>query len=195
MPIEQLTKLGRTRRIVRWGAAVLHTRATPVVDFGADLQRLLADLFATNAAAHGAGLAAPQIGISVAAFVYDCFDDDRHRRVGVMCNPTLELPAGKDRSLDSWEEGCLSLPGGYAELARAGRVVCRGQDQYGEDIAVLGTGQLARCLQHETDHLAGIVFGDRLSNRARRGLYRTHHLVADLYPPDWPATSRTDDVR
>ncbi len=75
-------------------------------------------MFATNAAAHGAGLAAPQIGVGLAAFVYDCLDAELRRHIGVVCNPVVELPRGRNRHLESWDEGCLSLPGGFAEFAR-----------------------------------------------------------------------------
>ncbi len=152
------------------GDPILHRAARPVTDFGDDLQNLLCDMFATNTAAHGAGLAAPQIGVDVAAFVYDCVDADLRRQVGVVCNPVVELPEGRDRDLETWDEGCLSLPGGYADLARPNVAICRGQDQYGDPIELTGTGLLARCFQHETDHLAGMVFGARLSSRRRRGL-------------------------
>ena len=155
------------------------------------LQLLLADMFATNTAAGGAGLAAPQVGVALAAFVYDCVDENFERQVGVICNPTVEVDSSDRRRLESWEEGCLSLPGGYAELARPAVAVCRGQDQYGKPVEVRGTGLLARCLQHETDHLNGIVFGDRLSSRRRRGLYESHRLAAHRYSLTWPA--RGDD--
>jgi peptide deformylase len=93
--------------------------------------------------------------------------------------------------LETWDEGCLSLPGGHAELARPNRVTRSGQNQYGEEIEVTGTGQLARCLQHETDHLNGVVFADRLSSRRRSALYRSHEQVADFYPANWPVTPST----
>lgn len=158
---------------------VLHRPARPVTDFGDDLQRLLCDMFATNTAAHGAGLAAPQVGVEIAAFVYDCLDAEFRRRAGVVCNPVVELSAPRHRHLEIWDEGCLSLPGGYAELARPNLAICRSQDQYGHAIELTGTGLLARCFQHETDHLSGTVFGDRLSSRLRRGLYESHRRVAD----------------
>ena len=126
MPIDQLRRLGTVRTIVRWGEPVLHQPARPVTDFGEDPQRLLSDMFATNTAAHGAGPAAPQIGVGLAAFVYDGLDADLRRHVGVVCNPLVELPRGRDRHLEAGDEGCLSLPGGYAELARPDRAICRG---------------------------------------------------------------------
>ena len=189
MPIEQLTRVGQVRAIVRWGSPVVHRPAQPVTDFGDELQHLLADMFATNRAANGAGLAAPQVGVGFSAFIYDCLDGDLQRQIGVICNPTVRLPEGAARRLETWDEGCLSLPGGHAELARPNRATCSGQNQYGENIEVTATGQLARCLQHETDHLNGVVFGDRLSSRRRRALYRTHEQVAAYYPDNWPSTS------
>lgn len=168
----------------------MHQPALPVTDFGDDLQQLLRDMFATNTAANGAGLAAPQVGVGLAAFVYDCVDAQWQRHVGVLCNPVVELPQGRDRHLQTWEEGCLSLPGGYAELARPDVAWCRGQDQYGREVELAGTGQLARCFQHEADHLAGIVFSDRLPSRHRRGLYESHSQFASQYPSDWPVTPK-----
>lgn len=187
MPIEQLVRIGRVRPIVRWGDPLMHASAEPVDDFGPKLQNLLADLFATNTAAHGAGIAAPQIGFGLAAFVYDCIDADFRRHVGVVCNPTVELPLRHNRDLEVWEEGCLSLPGGHADLTRSNLAICRGQDQYGDPVELVGTGLLARCFQHETDHLSGTVFGDRLSSRRRRELFKTFEAAADRYPAEWPA--------
>lgn len=192
MPIEQLVRVGSARPIRRWSDPLLHERARPVVEFDDALQLLLADMFATNTAASGAGLAAPQVGVTLSAFVYDCVDEKFARQVGVICNPVVEVDDGVTRHLETWEEGCLSLPGGYAQLARPAVAVCRGKDQYGTSVELRGTGLLARCLQHETDHLNGIVFGDRLSSRRRRGLYETHRNAAYRYPPSWPAVG--DDL-
>jgi len=167
MPIEDLLRVGAVRRIWRWGAVVLHSASRPVTDFGPDLQRLIADLFATNRAAGGAGLAAPQIGVDLAVFVYDCPDAAGQRRVGLVCNPIVELPTGHVRRLAMEDEGCLSLPGAYIETPRPDSAVCKGQDQYGHPVQVVGTGVLSRCLQHETDHVNGIVFfAVRRSGRA-----------------------------
>jgi peptide deformylase len=193
MPLEQLVRVGSARPVRRWAEPVLHQVARPVVEFDEALQLLLADMFATNTAAGGAGIAAPQIGVALATFVYDCVDENYERQIGVICNPTVEVDSSERRRLETWEEGCLSLPGGYADLARPTVAVCRGQDQYGNPVEVRGTGLLARCLQHETDHLNGIVFGDRLSSRRRRGLYETHRLAAHRYPLTWPA--RRDEDR
>lgn len=189
MPIEELLRAGTARPIVRWGAdPVMHTPANPVTDFDDELQRLIADMFATNTAADGAGLAAPQIGIGLAVFIYDCLDQAGHRRTGVICNPRVTVDEGPGRTLVDLDEGCLSLPGAFVSTARPAVASCTGLDQYGEPVEVTAGGTLGRCLQHETDHLAGIVFGDRLSRRARRQLYGAHEAVADRYPADWPVS-------
>jgi peptide deformylase len=187
MPVSELLRLGTARPIVRWGTPVLHSPTRPVTDFGGDLQELLADMFATNSAADGAGLAAQQVGVALAVFVYDCSDETGTRRTGVVCNPVVEQPEGPDRRLVDYGEGCLSLPGAYAELARPTFSTCRGQDQYGDAIELTAGGTLGRCFQHETDHVNGIVFGDRLSTRKRKQLYRDHEVVAERYGIDWPA--------
>jgi peptide deformylase len=169
---------------------VLHASARPVTDFGPDLQVLIADMFATNRAADGAGLAAQQIGVDLAVFVYDCGDEHRRRRLGVICNPSVRTPQGRDRRLVVGEEGCLSLPGAFATLARPEFATCRGHDQYGGETEVSAGGMLGRCLQHEADHLAGTVFGDRLPRRDRDRLHAVHHAVAAQYPDDWPVRPR-----
>ncbi|AMY56270.1 MULTISPECIES: peptide deformylase [Nocardiaceae] len=186
MPVSELLRLGNARPIVRWGDPVLHTSARPVTDFGPDLQSLLADMFATNTAADGAGLAAQQVGIDLAVFIYDCSDETGTRRTGVVCNPVVELAEGNDRHLIDFGEGCLSLPGAYTDLARPEFSICRGQDQYGNQIELNAGGTLGRCFQHETDHINGIVFGDRLSKRKRKQLYRDHETVSEQYSNDWP---------
>ncbi|GAA3687732.1 peptide deformylase [Gordonia hankookensis] len=186
MPVAELLRLGTPRTIVRWGDPVLHTPARPVTDFGTELQQLLADMFATNDAAHGAGLAAQQIGVDLAVFIYDCTDETGSRRTGVVCNPALTLPEGRARRLVSYGEGCLSLPGAYADVDRPDVATCEGQDQYGEAIVVTAGGTLGRCLQHEADHIDGMVFGDRLATRARKRLHRMFDEGSHRYADDWP---------
>jgi len=185
-----VTTGGTVLPISRWGEPVLHARTRPVTEFDDALTALVTDMFATMYAAEGVGLAATQVGVDLAVFVYDCPDDDHVRHVGVVCNPEVELPEGKDRHLESLDEGCLSLPGAYIELARPDTAVCRGQGIDGEPVEVVGNGLLARCLQHETDHLNGTVFGDRLSGRARKKLYQLHADRAGSYPDDWPVSPR-----
>lgn len=188
MPVSELLRSGTAQPIVRWGSPVLHVPARPVIDFGDDLQALLADMFATNAAADGAGLAAQQIGVDLAVFIFDCTDESGRRRTGVVCNPTVELPEGRGRQLVDYGEGCLSLPGAHTDVARPEVATCQGSDQFGNHIEITAGGTLGRCLQHETDHINGIVFGDRLSSRVRKRLHRDHQAVADQYPPSWPAS-------
>lgn len=178
--------------IVRWGAPGMHQPTRPVTEFDDELNVLVRDMFATMYAADGVGLAATQVGDDRSIFVYDCPDDDDVRQFGVVCNPVVTLPEGRDRQLDAADEGCLSLPGAYVELARPDVADCAGQDQDGQPIAIRGTGLLSRCLQHETDHLNGIVFGDRLAGRLRKKLHRQHDERAANYPADWPVTPRGD---
>lgn len=187
---EQPATTGRLHRITRWGEDVLHHATRPVTDFGPELQQLVADMFVTMEAAEGVGLAATQVGVDLSLFVYDCPDDDDVRHRGVVCNPQVSLPTGRDRNLDSTEEGCLSYPGAYAPLARPDKATCTGQDEHGNDIEITGTGLFARCLQHETDHCHGTVFGDHLSTRARRKLDQLHKEYSPRYPDDWPLSPK-----
>ena len=102
---------GSVRPITRWGTPVMHHVQKPVTDFDADLRGLAADMVATMYAADGVGLAACQIGVDLALFVFDCPDDTGQMVQGVVCNPVLTLPEGKERRLDEDDEGCLSFPG------------------------------------------------------------------------------------
>lgn len=185
-----LTKGGTVHPITRWGTPVMHEPTAPVTEFGEELHTLVRDMFATMRAADGVGLAATQIGVSLAVFVYECPDADDIIRRGVVCNPVVTLPEGKDRRLDATDEGCLSHPGGYQSVARPDHATCVGQDAFGNDITVVGTGMLARCLQHETDHLNGTVFGDRVSARSRRQLDKQVSDLAWRYPDDWPVSPK-----
>ncbi|OPF72861.1 peptide deformylase [Streptomyces antioxidans] len=163
---------GTARPITVYGNPVLHKECRDVTVFDGELARLVDDMFASQRAAEGVGLAANQIGVDLKVFVYDCMDDEGVRHVGVVCNPVLEeLPADR-RVLDDSNEGCLSVPTAYAELARPDYAVVRGQDLDGEPIAVRGTGYFARCLQHETDHLYGYLYIDRLSKRDRKDVLK-----------------------
>lgn len=185
MPLEELVRSGAALPIIRWGDPVLHRRCRSVTEFGPDLWNLLCDMFATNFAAEGAGLAAPQVGVDLAVYVYECFDAFGKRRQGLVCNPQLALIADHEMSTDL--EGCLSLPGAYMPVSRPSVAIVRGQDQFGEPIRVTGTGTLARCLQHETDHVNGVVMEDLLTAAERRELRRQHKRVAANFPGNWPA--------
>ncbi len=191
--LQDLTMGGTVRPITRWGTPVIHARTRPVTVYDEALHVIIRDMFATMAAAEGVGLAATQIGVDAAVFVFDCPDANRVRHVGVVCNPVVTLPEGKDRNLEVADEGCLSLPGAYSELARPDHAITTGDDAFGNPVEVQGTGLLARCLQHETDHLNGTVFGDRLPARARKRLYALHDELSHRYPEDWPVSPRIID--
>ncbi len=163
---------GTARTITVVGNPVLHKECQDVTAFDDELAALIDDMFASQRAAEGVGLAANQIGVDRKVFVYDCMDDEGVRHVGVVCNPVLiELPAER-RNLDDSNEGCLSVPTAYTSLARPDYAEVRGQDAQGKPIKVRGTGYFARCLQHETDHLYGYLYIDRLSKRDRKHALR-----------------------
>ncbi|WP_203566806.1 peptide deformylase [Aestuariimicrobium ganziense] len=189
-PADDLLSGGNVRRVTRWGEPVMHEPTRPVTEFGPELHDLVRDMFATMYAAEGVGLAGTQVGVDLAVFVYDCPDDDGERHVGVVCNPEVRLPEGRERKLDATDEGCLSWPGAYQSLSRPDKAWCTGVDENGEPVELVGTGLFARCLQHETDHCNGIVFGDRLSNRARRALDKQREDLAPRYPDDWPISTK-----
>ena len=163
------------RPIVIVGDPVLHiaTEPVPVADDGSlppDLADLIKDLYDTMDAANGVGLAANQIGVSKRVFVYDCPDDEGVRHRGVVVNPALETsdrPETMPDPDDDWE-GCLSVPGESFPTGRAGWARVTGVDADGAPVVIEGTGLLARCLQHETDHLDGILYLDRLVGRHTR---------------------------
>ena len=177
---------GTVRPITRWGEAVMHRPARAVTSYDEELRALAADMTATMYAANGVGLAACQIGVDLAIFVYDCPDADGNTHQGVVCNPVLSLPEGKDRALDDGDEGCLSYPGAYVPCARPDHATVTGQGLDGSTVTVSGDGLLARCLQHETDHTRGTVFGDRLAKKALKKLRKQMEDAAEHYPEGWP---------
>lgn len=164
----------------------MHRELRDVTEFDEKLQTLVADMVATMRAADGVGLAANQVGEDLKVFVFDCPDDDGVRHTGVVCNPVLEVPEGSDRRLDDSEEGCLSLPGAFVACPRPDFARVRGVDHHGDPVDYSGSGFVARCLQHETDHLYGRVFADRLAKRQKKKLYAEAERYADRFPPDWP---------
>jgi len=171
----------------------MHQSLKEVTSYDDDLRTLVADMVATMYAASGVGLAANQIGVDLKVFVFDCPDSEGNHVTGVVCNPVLTLPEGRDRQLDEENEGCLSLPGAFIECTRPDMAHVSGFDEYGEPVEFAGTGLLARCLQHETDHLFGTVFGDRIPERDRKKLYKRHKELADRYPDDWPVSPAIGD--
>lgn len=141
------------------GDPVLRTECDPVTRFDDALGRLVDDLLENVLLPGRAGLAAPQIGISLAAFSYNV--DGQH---GYVLNPVVAETSGEYDGL----EGCLSIPGISAPTLRAMRTVVTGVDRHGDPVTVTGTGELSRCLEHETDHLRGVLFIDRLTGHARK---------------------------
>jgi peptide deformylase len=146
-----------------FGDPVLRTPAAPVTDFDAELRRLVQDLTDTMLDAPGAGLAAPQIGVGLRVFTWNVDGD-----VGHLVNPQLGL---SDETQEG-DEGCLSIPGLAFNCRRALRVVARGFDMHGEPVTIEGSDLLARALQHETDHLDGILFVERLDAETRKQAMR-----------------------
>jgi len=138
----------------------LRTPAAKVVDFDKELRVLLKDLWDTLADAEGAGLAAPQLGVGLRVFVYNCDGLD-----GYLVNPTWNV-IGDGYHIDP--EGCLSIPGMRWDCRRHEHVVATGWNAHGEPMTVDGTKLLARCIQHEVDHLDGVLFLDRLDPETRR---------------------------
>ncbi|GAA4889648.1 peptide deformylase [Saccharopolyspora cebuensis] len=157
------------------GDPVLHNATRPVEDFDDELRALVEDMFETLAAANGAGLAANQIGVDLRLFVYDCPDDEGVRHRGVVVNPQLrtsEVPETMPDPDADWE-GCLSVPGESFPTGRAAWAEVTGSDVDGSPITVEGTGFFARCLQHETDHLDGHLYVERLVGRHARAAKKT----------------------
>ena len=186
-PYGPLPEGGTVRPMTRWGTPVMHRPQQKVTVFDDALRALAADMVATMYAAEGVGLAACQIGEDIALFVFDCPDASGERTVGVVCNPVLTLPEGKERVLDDDLEGCLSFPGAFIECARPDHARVDGVGLDGQPVTFSGDGLLARCLQHETDHTYGTVFADRISDRARKKLTKEHDKLAPDYPESWPA--------
>ncbi|MEU4251296.1 peptide deformylase [Amycolatopsis sp. NPDC026612] len=156
--------------IVIAGEPVLHQPTREITEFDEKLRTLVDDMFETMYAAEGVGLAANQIGLDLRVFVYDCPDDEGVRHKGVVVNPKLEtseIPETMPDPDDDWE-GCLSAPGESYPTGRADWAKVTGSDVDGNPIEVEGTGYFARCLQHETDHLDGYIYLDRLVGRHAR---------------------------
>jgi len=170
--------------IVKMGHERLGLRAEPVTDWGDWLQELVADMEETMNAAHGVGLAANQVGLPHDLAIIDCHAGTPETDLLVLTNPVIVETFGTVRE----EEGCLSVPGLTAEVARAERVIVEYQDRLGEKRTIEGTGLMAKALQHEIDHLHGLLYvqrvkgvrGDLLRRRARK--MRDRGEWEDVYP-------------
>ncbi len=180
------------------GDPVLHTPTRPVETVDDELTTLVEDMFETMAAARGVGLAANQVGVSLRVFVYDCPDENGERVRGVVVNPALETSPRPETmpDPDDDEEGCLSVPAEQFPTGRAEWARVTGTDLAGEPVAVEGRGFLARCLQHETDHLDGVIYVDRLVGRNRRAALKAlRHRGWQGPGHSWdPATQDAADV-
>jgi len=163
------------RPIRLFGDPVLRRPALEVVDFDKELRTLVTDLTETMLDAPGAGLAAPQIGVGLRAFTW--YVDGE---VGHLVNPVLEL----SEEVQDGPEGCLSIPELTYDCRRALTVVARGFTMYGEPVTIEGSELLARAIQHETDHLDGILFIDRLDTAARKAAMR------EIREAEWFGTER-----
>lgn len=161
-----------------FGDPVLRTRAETVTDFDKELRTLVADLAETMLAAPGAGLAAPQIGVGLRVFTYHVDDS----QCGHLVNPVLHFPSDEEQD---GPEGCLSIPGLSFDCRRRAHVVAHGQNMFGDAITVEGTAMLARAVQHETDHLDGVLFVERLDAETRKAAMKAIREAAwsGLRPP------------
>jgi peptide deformylase len=160
-----------------FGDPVLRTPAAEVTTFDKELRKLVADLTDTMMDAPGVGLAAPQIGVSLRVFTYWVDEEPGH-----LINPNLDL----SEEMEEGDEGCLSIPDLSYPTSRSLSVVAKGMNMYGEPVVIEGSDLLARCVQHETDHLDGIMFIDRLDAATRK------IAMKDIRESDWfaeePAT-------
>lgn len=152
------------------GEPVLHTRAQPVTDFDAELRTLVEDMYATQEAAHGVGLAAPQIRIGLRIYTWSMANEDGVPSLGHVINPYVKAskPAVGEPDRDHESEGCLSVPGYSFPLRRGERAEVTGYDWDGKEIAFSATGWFARCMQHEYDHLNGFLYVDRLGDKWKK---------------------------
>ena len=159
------------RPIRLFGDPVLRRRAEEVVDFDAELRKLVADLTDTMHDEGGAGLAAPQLGVGLRVFAYDCDDFSGH-----LVNPTFDVVGDEEQT---GAEGCLSIPGLSWDCRRHLHVVAHGWNQHGEPVTIEGSELLARCIQHEVDHLDGVLFVDRLDAATRKA------AMAEIRAAEW----------
>ena len=165
------------------GSEVLHKPAQAVENFDHSLEILVHDMFETMEKAPGVGLAAPQIGVGLAVFVYDWEDDDEIQHRGIAINPELELFGSEKLNPEEHIEGCLSAPGLRFPLQRSPMVRLTAFDLQGNKYTEIAKGWLARIFQHEFDHLQGLLYLDRL-----QGEYKTQ-ADQEVKEQNWPADS------
>jgi peptide deformylase len=174
------------RRVRYYGDPVLKSRAKEITEFDASLAALAADMHETMKAYNGVGLAANQIGVLQRILVVDVPLKDAPRAVYTLVNPVIDFRQGQEKG----EEGCLSIPGVWDDVVRAETIHVRAQDETGKPIEIDAQGYLARAIQHEVDHLDGVLFVDRLSLLKRQFLRRELEAIArgelpeDHHPPE-----------
>ena len=161
------------------GDPVLRQVAEPVTVFDAELATLVDDLSQTLAATRGAGLAAPQIGVGLRLFAINPDLPGNDSRLDHLINPGLDFPDDEEQD---GPEGCLSIPGIYLDTKRRMNVVAKGLTKHGDPVQVVGAGLLARCIQHETDHLDGVLFIDRQDPEGQE------RILATIREADWADT-------
>ncbi|MDR6317536.1 peptide deformylase [Actinoplanes couchii] len=156
---------------------MLREVAAPVTVFDAELAKLVDDLNETLTASGGAGLAAPQIGVGLRLFAINPDLPGNDLKLDHLINPGLEFP---DEEEQNGPEGCLSIPGIYLDTKRRLNVVAKGVTKHGDPVQIVGKGLLARCVQHETDHLDGVLFVDR---QDEEGIAR---ILETIREANWP---------
>jgi peptide deformylase len=189
---------GKVHPITRWSTPILHRKCQSVTTSQyntPELDTLVTDMFATMyASTGGVGLAANQIGVDMSVFVYDIEHPVGVQNRGVVCNPVIEVGIkvnpDQETKVRTTTEGCLSFPGISAKVTRPHSVVVRGNDEKGTLVEIKAEGQLAMVMQHEVDHLNGVVYGDHVSREDRDRMDKRYaQLVAeDRYPMDWPVS-------
>ncbi len=158
-----------------FGDPVLRTPTEQVTTFDKELRKLVKNLTDTMIDAPGSGLAAPQVGVSLRVFTYDVGDV-----IGHLVNPVIGPVS--EAELDG-DEGCLSIPGLAFPLKRHERVVAAGQNMHGDPVVIEGSALLARCIEHEVDHLDGILFVDRLDRDTRKAAMKAIREAAGSGEP------------
>lgn len=154
-------------KVCKLGEDVLSQKAEPVKDFSDSLKTLALDMIETMHKADGVGLAAPQVGLSLRMFVTHVPEDDAR----VFVNPQILFTS---QDTDKAEEGCLSLPGVWGEVERSRAVTVQAWNEKGKPFTIEATGYLARCIQHEYDHLDGKLFVDRMSEDKRERMIASY---------------------
>lgn len=185
---------GTVRPIIRWGTPILHRHLKPVSSShfrDQSFDTLIRDMFATMYAAQGAGLAANQVGVDLKVCVYD-LTVQGVRSWGVLCNPEVlqNNSEGDETGMQTMNEGCLSYPGFSTYVPRPEAISIRSLNKDGEPQELQAKGHLAGILQHEIDHLNGLVYGDHVSPSLRKAMDDKYKELEEekAFPEDWPVS-------